>query len=63
MMAAEHQLVDALEELAGDSSRADLKKAFEQYRRETEEQIQRLKQSFEFLGEGWKKPSVMGFTV
>ena len=51
MMDAERQLIDALEELAGDSSRADLKKAFEQHRRETEGQIQRLKQCFELLGE------------
>src|SRR5213078_3511322 len=51
MMDAERQLIDALEELAGDSSRADLKKAFEQHRRETEEQIKRLDQCFELLGE------------
>jgi ferritin-like metal-binding protein YciE len=51
MMDAEHQLVDALQELAGDSSRAELKKAFEQHRRETEGQIQRLEQCFELLGE------------
>jgi ferritin-like metal-binding protein YciE len=51
MMDAEHQLVDALQELAGDSSRADLKKAFEQHRRETGGQIQRLEQCFELLGE------------
>jgi ferritin-like metal-binding protein YciE len=42
--------VDALEELAGDSSRTDLKKAFEQHRKETEKQIQRLEQCFELLG-------------
>src|SRR3954468_9374002 len=51
MMDAEHQLVEALEENANDSSRADLKKAFEQHRRETEGQIQRLEQCFELLGE------------
>lgn len=51
MMDGERQLVDALEELAGDSSRADLKKAFEQHRRETEGQIERLQQCFELLGE------------
>src|SRR3954468_21262076 len=51
MMDAERQLVDALEELAGDSSRADLKKAFEQHRKETEGQIERLQQCFELLGE------------
>jgi ferritin-like metal-binding protein YciE len=51
MMDAERQLVDALEELAGDSSRAELKKAFEQHRKETEGQIERLQQCFELLGE------------
>lgn len=51
MMDAERQLIEALEELAGDSSRADLKKAFEQHRRETEGQVERLEQCFELLGE------------
>lgn len=51
MMDAERQLVEALEELAGDSSRADLKKAFEQHRRETEGQVERLQKCFELLGE------------
>lgn len=51
MMDAERQLVEALEELAGDSSRTDLRKAFEQHRRETEGQINRLEQCFELLGE------------
>jgi ferritin-like metal-binding protein YciE len=51
MMDAEHQLVDALKENANDSSRADLKKAFEQHRRETEGQIKRLQQCFELLEE------------
>jgi ferritin-like metal-binding protein YciE len=51
MMDAEHQLIDALQELAGDSSRADLKKAFEQHRTETEGQVRRLEQCFELLGE------------
>jgi len=39
MMDAERQLLDAVEELAGDSSRSDLKKAFEQYRTKTEGHI------------------------
>ena len=51
MMDAERQLVEALEELAGDSSRADLKKAFDQHRRETEGQVKRLEQCFQLLGE------------
>jgi ferritin-like metal-binding protein YciE len=51
MMDGERQLVEALEELASDSSRSDLKKAFEQHRRETEGQVERLEQCFELLGE------------
>ncbi|MBV9183557.1 MAG: DUF892 family protein [Acidobacteria bacterium] len=51
IMDAERQLVDALEENANDSSRADLKRAFQQHRKETEGQIRRLEQCFEFLGE------------
>jgi ferritin-like metal-binding protein YciE len=51
MMDAERQLVEALQVNANDSSRAELKKAFEQHRRETEGQIERLQQCFELLGE------------
>ena len=51
MMDAERQLVEALEENANDSSRAELKKAYEQHRKETEGQIERLQQCFELLGE------------
>ena len=51
MMDAEHQLVEALEELASDSSNPQLKKAFEQHREETEGQVERLEQCFELLGE------------
>ena len=41
MLDAERQLVEALEENANESSRADLKKAFDQHRKETEGQIER----------------------
>ncbi len=51
MMDAEHQLVEALEELASDSSNPQLKKAFQQHRDETQDQIERLEQCFELLGE------------
>lgn len=50
MMDAEHQLVDALEELASDSSNPQLKKAFEQHREQTEGHVERLEQCFELLG-------------
>ena len=52
MMDAERQLVQALEENANDSSRRpDLQKAFEQHRKETEGQVERLEQCFELLSE------------
>jgi len=60
MMDAERQLVEALEELAGDSSRADLKEAFEQHRRETEGQVERLQQCFQLLGEEPKETECHG---
>ena len=51
IMDAETQLVEALAETAGDSSRPELKKAFEQHRKQTEGQVERLQQCFELLGE------------
>jgi ferritin-like metal-binding protein YciE len=60
MMDAERQLVRALQENADDSSRADLKKAFEQHRKETEAQIERLEQCFELLGEGREETECHG---
>jgi ferritin-like metal-binding protein YciE len=51
MMDAERQLVDALEENSEDSSRPELKKAFEQHRKQTEGQLERLQQCFELMGE------------
>jgi ferritin-like metal-binding protein YciE len=51
MLDGEHQLIEALDENANDSSRPDLKKAFEQHRKETQGQIKRLEECFELLGE------------
>jgi len=60
MRDAERQLIEGLEELAGDSSRSDLKKAFEQHRKETEGQVERLEQCFELLGEESKDTECHG---
>src|SRR5213082_2923944 len=60
MLDAEQQLVEALEENANESSRADLKKAFDQHRKETEGQIERLQRCFEFLGEEPEKAECHG---
>lgn len=51
MLDGERQLVDALQQLAGDSKDSQLKHAFETHRNETQEQIQRLEQCFGLLGE------------
>jgi ferritin-like metal-binding protein YciE len=51
MMDAEKQLIQALKDFSSDSSRSYLKKAFDQHRRETERQVQRLEDCFELLGE------------
>jgi ferritin-like metal-binding protein YciE len=57
---AEQQLVAALQDLASDSSRADLKKAFESHRIETEGHVRRLHQCFELLGERPKNAECLG---
>jgi ferritin-like metal-binding protein YciE len=51
MLDAEQQLVQALEQLARDSSRNDLQKAFQRHREETKRQIERLQQCFSLLSE------------
>lgn len=51
MLSAERQLVEALGKQAEESTRPDLKKAFESHREQTEKQVERLEQCFEELGE------------
>jgi ferritin-like metal-binding protein YciE len=51
MLDAEQQLVRALDELAADSSREDLQKAFERHGEETRNQVARLEQCFALLSE------------
>src|SRR5436305_10826975 len=51
MLDGERQLVDALGENASDSSRGELKKAFEQHRKQTQGQVERLQRCFELLGD------------
>jgi ferritin-like metal-binding protein YciE len=47
---AEHQLRDALEELASQTEDEDIASSFREHREETEGQIGRLKEAFELLG-------------
>lgn len=48
---AEHSLLDALEQMASESSDKDIKKAYTQHRRETQGQIKRLDRIFKSLGQ------------
>ncbi|MDB5033472.1 MAG: hypothetical protein JWQ98_713 [Chlorobi bacterium] len=48
---AEHRLVDALDELAGESKSREIKRAFTAHKKETLGQIKRLKQVFKLFGE------------
>ena len=47
---AEHSLLDALEQMAGESSDREIKKAFTQHRKETQGQIKRLEKIFKSMG-------------
>jgi ferritin-like metal-binding protein YciE len=51
MLDAEKKLLDALAEMAEQSQNKELRKGFEQHREQTAEQVQRLEQVFEELGE------------
>ena len=48
---AEHALLDALEQMAGESSDRDIRKVFTQHRKETQGQIKRLNKVFKSLGQ------------
>ena len=48
---AEHSLLDALEQMAGESSDREIKKAFTQHRKETQGQIKRLDKIFKSMGQ------------
>jgi len=48
---AEHALLDALEQMANESSDRDIKKAYTQHRKETQGQIKRLEKIFKSLGQ------------
>lgn len=50
MYNAEKQLVDALDEAAGESGDEELERGFEEHRRETERHVERLEEVFEALG-------------
>ena len=51
MYAAETALLDALEQMAGESADREIKKAFQQHRKETQAQIKRLDRIYKSLGQ------------
>lgn len=51
MYSAETSMLDALEQMAGESSDRDIRKLFTQHRRETQGQIKRLEKAFKLLGQ------------
>jgi ferritin-like metal-binding protein YciE len=48
---AEHSLLDALEQMASESSDRDIRKTFTQHRKETQGQIKRLDKIFKMMGQ------------
>jgi len=48
---AEQKLVEALQQLAGESTKPEIRRAFEDHRKETQNQIKRLEQVFSLLGQ------------
>lgn len=55
MYSGEHALLDALEQMAGESSDREIKKAYTQHRKETQGHVKRLEKIFKSLG---RKPEV-----
>ncbi|THE65137.1 DUF892 family protein [Salinadaptatus halalkaliphilus] len=57
---AEHELLDALEELESNTEREEIAQAFANHREETEGQIDRLEEGFEMFGEPPEKEECEG---
>src|SRR3954470_5351182 len=60
MYSAEHSLVDALEQMAGESSDRDIRRVFTRHRRETQGQIKRLQRIFKTMGQTPEAESCAG---
>jgi ferritin-like metal-binding protein YciE len=60
MLGAEQSLLDALEQMASESSDREIKKAYTQHRRETQGQIKRLEKIFKALGQKPKAETCPG---
>ncbi|WP_440771081.1 YciE/YciF ferroxidase family protein [Natronorubrum sp. DTA28] len=57
---AEHQLLDALEDLEKNTAHEDIARAFADHREETEDQIERLEEVFDLFGEPPEKEECDG---
>ena len=57
---AEHQLLDALEDLAEETEDEEIAEAFREHREETQGQIERLEQVFDEIGEPPEKEECEG---
>ena len=60
MYSAEHSLVDALEQMADESSDRDIRRVFTRHRRETQGQIKRLERIFKTMGQTPEAESCAG---
>ena len=60
MYGAEHTLVSALEQIAGETSDREIKKGFAQHRKETQGQIKRLEKIFKMIGQKPEKETCPG---
>jgi len=60
MYSAEHMLLGALEQMAGESSDREIRKAFVQHRKETQGQIKRLEKIFKSLDQKPKAETCHG---
>jgi ferritin-like metal-binding protein YciE len=60
MYSGEHMLLDALEQMAGESADRKIKKAFTQHRKETQAQIKRLEKIFKSMGQKAEQESCAG---
>lgn len=60
MYSGEHMLLDALEQMAGESEDREIKKAFTQHRKETQAQIKRLEKIFKSMGQRAEQESCAG---
>jgi ferritin-like metal-binding protein YciE len=60
MYSGEHALLGALEQMAGETADREIRKGFQQHRRETQAQIKRIEKIFRMLGQKAKAETCPG---